>query len=107
MKSVCERFLIESFPPAPNSIIGVARQTIGDKPTNGLRHAVNGTSNGWFLWRGEWSDADEFFQPLHVEHLVDYFPDAVPYLHLPPGYRFLVDDKGYEDVWFDETLLDL
>ena len=29
---------------------------------------------------------------------------VVPYLSLPPGYRFQIAD-GYEDVWFDLTLL--
>jgi hypothetical protein len=24
---------------------------------------------------------------------------------LPPGYRFLIDDSGHQDVWFDEALL--
>jgi hypothetical protein len=29
-----------------------------------------------------------------------------PYLALPPGWRFLLA-PGYEDVWYDPTLLDL
>ncbi|WP_441294952.1 immunity protein Imm33 domain-containing protein [Massilia antarctica] len=29
---------------------------------------------------------------------------VVPYLSLPPGYRFQIAD-GYEDVWFDPALL--
>lgn len=32
-------------------------------------------------------------------------PEVLPYLELPPGYRFIIDGKGYEDVWFDESLL--
>jgi hypothetical protein len=42
--------------------------------------------------------------PLHVTHLQEWCPDAVRYLGLPPGWRFLTA-KGYEDVWFDPDLL--
>jgi len=62
--------------------------------------------NGWYLWRGgEWSDADDFFASLHVEHVGEYLPRIEKYLELPPGHRFLIDDNGYEDVWFDASLL--
>ncbi len=27
-------------------------------------------------------------------------PEVLPYLALPPGWRFLIAD-GYEDGWFD------
>jgi hypothetical protein len=86
-------------------MVGAARQTQGQKPINGLRYQPDGESNGWFVWAGEWSDADDFFQPLHIEHFGDYFPSAYPYLDLPPGYRFVIDNEGYEDVWFDENLI--
>ncbi|WP_441007151.1 immunity protein Imm33 domain-containing protein, partial [Neisseria meningitidis] len=32
-------------------------------------------------------------------------PEIIPFLTLPPGYRFLIGENGYEDVWFDELLL--
>ncbi len=47
-----------------------------------------------------------FFVPLHVEHLGEWCPEAVPYLALPPGWRFLLA-PDYEDVWFDATLLEI
>jgi hypothetical protein len=62
-------------------------------------------TNGWFLWCGnELSDDANFYAPLHVEHLADYLPEVIPYLHLPPGYRFQIDRQGYEDVWFESAL---
>lgn len=45
-----------------------------------------------------------FFQPLHRAHISELCPQVVPYLGLPPGWRFLIAD-GYEDVWFDPSLL--
>ncbi len=34
----------------------------------------------------------------------DHFTDVLPYLGLPPGWRFLVA-PGYVDVWEDPALL--
>ena len=44
---------------------------------------------------------------MHVSHLIEMQSPIVKYLVLPPGWCFLFDDKGYEDVWFDESLLTL
>jgi hypothetical protein len=77
-------------------------------PINGLRHPQTRTTTGWYIWTGEYlSDAPDFFKPLHVEHLVRIYPSIIKYLGLPPGYRFLVDNKGYEDIWYDEKLLEV
>jgi hypothetical protein len=50
------------------------------------------------------SVTDDFFDPLHVSHLDARLPEVVPYLALPPGWRFLLA-PGHEDVWYDESLL--
>jgi hypothetical protein len=59
---------------------------------------------GWFIWAGEYRDDEGFFEPLHARHMSDVCPAAVPFLELPPGWRFLADDAGYSDVWYDEAL---
>jgi hypothetical protein len=46
----------------------------------------------------------DFFVPTHAAHLTEYRPICLPYLALPPGWRFLLA-PGYEDVWYDESLL--
>jgi hypothetical protein len=33
-------------------------------------------------------------------------PQVREYLALPPGYRFLIDGTGYEDLWSDSSRLD-
>jgi len=72
---------------------------------NGLRHEPEGDTSGWYIWAGEdLSEDPDFFVPLHVEHLAQWCPAAIPYLALPPGWRFLVA-PGYEDVWHDDSLL--
>jgi hypothetical protein len=104
----CMRFGAKCAPVAPGSKAGVALQTQGQLPLNGLRHPPEGDTCGWYLWWGDELDQtnDHFFQPLHVEHLDEYCPEAIPYLWLPPGWRIQVA-PGHEDVWFEEKLLDL
>jgi hypothetical protein len=78
----------------------------GLRPIHGLRHQPEGDTTGWYIWAGEASDAEEFFQPFHAVHLLNWEPDLYRFLGLAPGWRFLlVPEEGYEDVWFDETLL--
>jgi hypothetical protein len=74
-------------------------------PINGLRHPPNGDTTGWFIWGGEeLSQASDFFQPLHVQHIDEWCPDVSKYLGLAPGWRFMIA-PDFEDVWFDESLL--
>jgi hypothetical protein len=91
------------MPPAPRSKAGLA---IGSQdagwPLTGIRHLPTGDTNGWYIWWGEKSDAADFFDAMHVEHLADWCPEALPYLALPPGWAFVVA-PGYQDVWFDEA----
>lgn len=103
---VCARFGAGFHAVAPGTKVGVARN-LRDAgwPLNGLRHAATDGTSGWFIWAGlELSLDDDFFLPLHVEHLASWCPAALPYLGLPPGYRFLLAD-GHEDVWEDASLL--
>lgn len=63
-------------------------------------------TTGWFIWAGQtFSQDPNFFVALHAEHLEECAPLVLPYLALPPGWRFLVTEE-YEDIWEDLTLLD-
>ncbi len=95
------------LPDLPSGFLkaGVALATLGKVPLNGLRHPSEAGTSGWFIWAGEeLSQADDFFDPLHVHHLESRCPEVVRYLALPPGWRFLVA-PGQFDVWYDEALL--
>ena len=107
IEDICERFEVCPAAPEPQSIVGIAVQTLTQRPVTGLRHPPEGDTNGWYIWCGEFSEADDFFEPLHVEHLKEYLPQVRRYLSLPPGFRFLFDNNGYEDIWFDDSLLDV
>lgn len=77
-----------------------------DWPVHGLRHPPKAGTSGWYIWTGELSGDSDFFQSLHAEHLVKRCPEVAKFLDLPPGTRFLVG-PGQEDVWTDESLLDV
>jgi hypothetical protein len=106
--AMAQRFGTSPKPPLPGERVGIARNVRdGLWPLNGLRHPVAGETSGWYIWAGsEWSEADDFFVPLHIEHLVEWCPAVIPYLALGPGWRFLVA-PDFEDVWFDENLLNV
>jgi hypothetical protein len=106
-RDLCERFGVLPEPSPVGLKVGVGR-TVGSGvlPLNGLRHRPEGETTGWYIWAGPDLPGDAaFFQPVHVEHLVDICPEALPYLALPPGWRFLIA-PDQEDVWKDRTLLE-
>jgi hypothetical protein len=105
-RRVCERHAA-NYTPAPadrNSGVAIGTETI--RPIHGLRHPVTADTTGWYVWGGEYSNAPDFFKPLHTGHLAETLPEILPLLGLPPGYRFLVTDS-HQDVWFDATLLNI
>lgn len=105
---ICEKFGASPLEPRPHSKAGVAANvTRSAVPVNGLRHPPEGDASGWYLWAGEELSSDpEFFRPVHIEHLNEMRPEVVKYLALPPGWRFLIAGD-YEDVWYDESLLNV
>ena len=103
---VCRRFGVEPYPTPRQLKVGIARN-VKDQiaPVQGIRHPPEGDTTGWYIFAGEeMSRDDDFFIPLHVEHLERWCPQAIPYLLLPPGWGFVVA-PGYEDVYFNERLL--
>ena len=103
--SICARFGAVPLPPAPESRLGIsAAARAGALPLHGLWHPPEGAANGWFIWSGDLSPDPDFFQSTCTSHVPTVLPAVLPYLALPPGWRFLVA-PGYEDVWFDPTLL--
>lgn len=107
-QTVCEWVGVIPQKPQANTKLGIALSTIGKTPINGLRHIEQGSSNGWYIWCGnQLSKESDFFAPLHIEHIKKYLPEVLDFLDLPPGYRFLIDGNDYEDVWYEEELLNI
>ncbi len=81
------------------TMVAIAASTIGNSPVYGVRLEAAPGAVEWFLWCGEHRDDVDFYAPYHAKHLVEMLPLVVPYLALEPGFKFIVDDAGYEDVW--------
>jgi len=104
--TLCAEREVDPSSPTCADTVGIALNTLGQDPINGMRVRPVGTTSGWYLWCGETLSTDpNFFQPLHVSHLVERCPEVLPYLALPPGWRFLLGDQDYVDTWQDGDLL--
>ena len=104
---MCERYAVSFVAAPPDSKLGLALTTKGRMPINGLRHPVADDTSGWYIWCGEdISREPDFFAPLHASHIYEEYPEIAKFLGLPPGYRFLFAPDS-EDVWFDESLLNV
>ena len=106
-KAICNKLKVDWTPVDINSMIAFNESLLSAiLPINGLRHPKEEIIDGWYLWSGgEIPQTDnDFFKPLHIRHLIEDRPVVLKYWGLPPGWRFQIDDKGYEDIWFDESI---
>ncbi|WP_290799464.1 immunity protein Imm33 domain-containing protein [Flavihumibacter sp. UBA7668] len=109
-KEVCHKYEEHVFPSPFSLNVGISLNVKGGTifPINGLRHPPEGDTTGWYIWAVEsFSNDPSFFVPLHVEHLKSWYPQLLKFLGLPPGYRFLIGEDNYEDVWYDPSLLEV
>ena len=105
-ETVCESIGAKPDRPNPDSVIGLAIDSLENGIIHGLRHPAEENANGWYIWSGDYSDSADFFSPICVKHLDKYIKtDLTEYLDLPPGYRFLIDVANSEEVCFDEKLI--
>jgi hypothetical protein len=101
----CNKYKCAFVETDQDSKVGIALNTLGKQPLNGLRHPPTENMSGWFIWGGtELSEDPEFFAPLHTAHLEEKLPEVLEFLGLPAGYRFLLAGD-HVDVWFDAKLL--
>lgn len=106
-RSICDKYKAE-YVESPNDLkLGIAQNVKdGIAPINGLRMPIENGTTGWYIWAGEEMGTEEdFFLPLHVQHIDEWAPEIKKYLGLPPGWRFLIAGD-YEDVWYDPNLFD-
>lgn len=103
---LCTKHGVSPVDVAAPEKVGISQNIrSGELPINGLRLKPENGTSGWLFWRGrEMSLAPDFFVPLHAEHLASWCPVVLPFLLLPPGWRFLVAHE-HVDAWFDASLL--
>jgi hypothetical protein len=104
-RNVCRNVGVEYLAAPPELKLGIAVSTIDVEPLNALRHLPVGDTSGWYVWGGEeLSEDPQFFQPLHIAHVLDLCPQLLPYLGLPAGWRVLLAPHQKE-VWFDSSIV--
>jgi len=106
--SVCKDRELVAQVPDLESLVGITLNfDTKVQLLNGLRHPIIGGSNGWYLWSGEeFPQEDDAFKSICIKHLFDPASSVLPFLCLPPGWRFL-KAGDYIDIWFDEALLEV
>ena len=104
-KEICEKYNSEWKPINGKSKIAIS-DNLNLEKLNGLRHKTEKGKICWYIWSGEYSENDDFFKPICAEHLLKRNPKIIKYLGLDDGFRFLITESGYEDVWFDKKLLE-
>ena len=81
-----------------------ANVTSATRELNGVRVLPVGDACGWYIWAGDaYAEPPEFFIPLRARSLLNWAPQALPFLGLPPGWRFQIGADGVK-VWKDTTL---
>jgi hypothetical protein len=103
--SVCKKFGSAYIEALDKEIVGVALETLDKEPIYGLRIMPTDNTTGWYICGGPYSDAPDFYQPVCLSHLKERCPTVVKYLSLKPGFKFLIDRAGYEDVWKDPGII--
>ena len=77
-QSVCAHYDATFEPPSADSKVGIALNTLGLLPLNALRLMPEHGTCGWYIWGGEHLSTEvDFFQPLHVHHLVERCPAII------------------------------
>ena len=103
-KDICEKYKSKWKPISRKLKVGIS-ENLNLEKLNGLRHKTEKGKVCWYIWSGDYSENDDFFKPICAEHLLQKNPIIIKYLGLDDGFRFLITESGYEDVWFDENLL--
>jgi hypothetical protein len=104
-KLVCEQYGSAYRAVSDNDVVAIAVQSLEQETIVGIRKLPDPNDGiAWFIYGGELDDHDDFFQTMTVKELTEVFPEALPFLALETGYRFLIDHDEYEDVWREGEL---
>jgi len=103
-KLVCEEFDSWYIKVNETDLVVMAKQTLSKETIVGLRKQPDAENVSWFIYGGELEEGEDFFDVISVKELEEVFPDAIPYLALEQGFRFMIDADEYEDVWKADIL---
>lgn len=98
-KAICQKYASGYKPLKENIEVALATSTIGQMPIYGSRIEADDNGVEWYIYCGDFQDTEDFYEPVAADCLSDELPLIEKYLALEVGYNFIIDDKGYEDVW--------
>lgn len=101
-KLVCEQYGSAYRAMKLTDQVAIAIHTLDQEPIIGLRKKPDPSDNvAWFIYGGELQEDENFFEIVDIEKLHDIFSEALAFLALDEGYRFMIDKDEYEDVWHE------
>lgn len=99
-KLLCEEFDSAYVAVKADDLVAVAVLTLALDPIVGIRkQPAEGETVEWYIYGGELDAQADHFEIISVQELEQLNPDLIPYLALERGFRFLIDQDEYEDVW--------
>ena len=104
-KKICQKYGSEMYLVDESQKVGIALHTLNQSPIYGVHLRPEGDTSGWYFWGGEHSESADFYQAVHINHLPEIASILLKYLALAPGFKFIIDDQGYEDVWFEPEII--
>lgn len=103
-KNICKKYNSDFTPLNEDAKIAVALSTVGSQPIYGSR-IDDDDEVEWYIYCGEFEERDDFYEPISLNHLKEILPQVEQYLALDRGFNFIIDNKGYEDVWHESETL--
>ena len=105
-KLLCEEFDSAYIKVNADDEVAIAIKTLDQELIVGIRKKVEaGSKVAWYIYGGELEDGEEnLFEIVTITQLLEIFPDVLPYLALEEGFRFMIDQDDYEDVWKADAL---
>ncbi|MDM5450969.1 immunity protein Imm33 domain-containing protein [Peribacillus simplex] len=106
---ICEELDADFEPPTADKTVMLSKNILEeDGIIQGVRYFGEAQSSGWLLYRDE-EDLDEEKErnliTLRLHELTAKKSDLVCFFGLPSGYRFIIEDDGY-DAWCDENIVE-
>jgi hypothetical protein len=87
--AMCVKFGAEYLRCPDDGRIGISKDfSVDVLPLHGLRHPPEFGETGWYIWTGEYSEADDFFKPDFTAAAILPAPFVDDYLGLAPGGGF-------------------
>lgn len=100
---ICKKYECNPHEFNPTMNVGVNLASLKEQPIYGVRIHPTADSSGWYFWGGNYSENEDFFQAVYGFHVLRMIPMINKYLALQPGYKLIIDNEGYEDVWYDPS----